>query len=317
MEELISVIVPIYNVEKFLERCICSLVYQSYRYLEIILVNDGSTDSCGQICNDWEKRDSRIKVIHKLNGGLSSARNAGIKVATGKYLSFVDSDDWLALDYYEILYNYALKFDVEIVASGVVCTYKDNREVFYGKNMKTGIYSTEEALRTIQDNSGFLAVAWNKLYDRRLFDDIFYPLGVIHEDEFVTYRVMAKAKRLALCQDAKYFYFQREDSIMSNLDARKERVVLNAFKDRSEFYEKNFPKLYVRDKYLFCMCCYRIYCLAKKQNESSVLEEIRKERKKITFSKKELKQFSLREIIYIFGTLWNIQLFCSILQWRH
>lgn len=316
MGELISIIVPVYKVEAFLEKCILSLINQSYTNLEIILVDDGSPDHCGDICDEWAKKDSRIKVIHKQNGGLSDARNAGIDIATGKYISFVDSDDWLSLDYYEILYDQIIMYNAKIAASGIVWVYDENDNNIHGKKMETKMYSAEEALETIQSNEGFFAVAWNKLYYRELFDDIRYPYGLIHEDEFVTYRLIAKAKTLTLCQKAKYFYRQRQGSIMATLDCQKEKNVLDAYLERIILFKKEYNRLYVRDKYLFCMACYTIFQLAKKQKNENVMKEVVEQRKKVSFNKKELKQFKMKEKIYIYGTKWNLPLFCKVLNWR-
>ena len=143
---LISVIVPIYNVEKYLDRCVDSIINQTYKNLEIILVDDGSPDNCPQMCDDYAKKDSRIKVVHKENGGLSDARNVGMEVATGEYVSFIDSDDYISLDFYETLLETIVDNDSDIVECGVVKFYEDNSFDKYSDDLKVTNYDTVDGL---------------------------------------------------------------------------------------------------------------------------------------------------------------------------
>ena len=192
--ELISVIIPIYKVEEYLDHCIKSIVEQTYRKLEIILVDDGSPDKCPLKCDEWAERDGLIRVIHKKNGGLSDARNVGMSIATGSYISFIDSDDWISPDFYEKLYRSITESNAQIAASGIVWAYNDHLQYddfIYDRH----IFSAEDALKTLIQGRGFYAVAWNKLYKKSLFDGIEFPIGKLHEDEFVTYKLVGKAKR--------------------------------------------------------------------------------------------------------------------------
>ena len=162
MKDLISVIVPVYNVESYLNRCIESLVRQTYKYLEIILVDDGSLDGCPHICDKWSERDNRIHVIHKTNGGLSSARNAGLKVAKGEYIAFLDSDDWIHTKFIEHLYITIKDYKVDIAACDICQVYTEKQDEKINK-LSVKIYSTEEALETLINGETIRAVAWNKI----------------------------------------------------------------------------------------------------------------------------------------------------------
>lgn len=314
--EIISIIVPIYKVEGYLDKCITSLVNQTYKNLEIILVDDGSPDNCGAICDAWAERDSRIKVIHKSNGGLSDARNAGLEVTTGEYVAFVDSDDWVELNYYEVLYKQLCKYNAKIAASGVIWAYEDHEEIS-GTRFATKSYNSEEALYTIQNNEGFLAVAWNKLYARELFQKIRYPYGRIHEDEFVTYRIIAEAENLVLCQDVNYYYRQREGSIMAEPDCEKEVFVLDAYLERISMFRERYPELFLKDKCIFCLTCCYIFQLAKRQKNKKVMRQVVKKRREISFTVGELCKCTKKEKFYAVGTEWTLSLFCNVLQWRN
>ena len=146
MNSLISVIVPIYNVEKYLDRCVESIINQTYKNLEIILVDDGSPDNCTQMCDDYAKKDSRIRVVHKENGGLSDARNAGMEVATGEYVSFIDSDDYISLDFYETLFQTMIDNDSDIVECSVVKFYENGKFDEYSDDQMIKNFNTVDGL---------------------------------------------------------------------------------------------------------------------------------------------------------------------------
>lgn len=211
---LISVIVPVYNVEAYLMRCVESIRNQTYVNLEIILVDDGAKDSSGRICDELGKKDSRIRVIHKENGGLSSARNAGIDIARGEYLCFVDSDDWIEGDSVENMLTLALETGTELVCGGrydvdgktgekVLGLCPPRREVISGEEMVSRIFLWDNC-----DSS-----ACDKLYSRRLFRQIRFPLGKVCEDVPVMYRIVLDAGKVALYDKPIYNYFHRPGSI--------------------------------------------------------------------------------------------------------
>lgn len=294
---LISVIVPIYNVEQYLDKCITSIVNQSYKNLEIILVDDGATDKCPDICDNWAIKDDRIVVIHKENGGLSDARNSGLNIAKGEYISFIDSDDWIDLKFYEILYNSLFLNNAQISASEVLWVYDDHQkkeEYFYNKK----IFSSEEAIQTLIQGRGFYAVAWNKLYKATLFDDIRFPVGKLHEDEFVVYRLIDKAESLVLCKEVNYYYRQRQGSIMKqwsieHLDA------LEAYFERSIFLKYNYPNLYVKDKVFLLLACIDFYKECQHHNIIDGRKRVLEYSKLINFSIDELIGLDLKSFFRV------------------
>lgn len=238
---LISVIVPIYNVEVYLPKCVDSILEQTYENLEIILVDDGSTDLSGAIADDYQKKDSRIRVIHKTNGGLSDARNCGIEEAHGEYFGFVDSDDYIAPDMYMTLYEIMIRYGAKIsvcdkfdVTEGSVGVYEDvsDAEVF--------CTDAEEAMRIVLDGKRNYAYAWNKLYKREVFDNIRYPVGKFIEDAFIILQLFDAAERVVFTTAKKYYYLCRPNSIMTLKFSPKHL-------DCIEAHEKNYR--YILEKH--------------------------------------------------------------------
>ena len=217
--EKISVIVPVYNVEDYLEECIESILGQTYKNLEIILVDDGSTDNSSKICDTYEKKDNRIKVIHKENGGLSSARNNGLKHITGDYISFVDSDDFINKTMYEKLYMAIKQYDADVVKSNFA-NVKDGKVVETKSTGESKLYNREEAMLNYMKtpykyNKHFKVVVWDALYKRELFDGIQFPEGLLYEDGYVTPKVIFKSKRLVHLDESLYYYRINDKGIMS------------------------------------------------------------------------------------------------------
>ena len=210
---IISIIVPVYKVEKYLADCIDSITAQTFEDIEIILVDDGSPDNCGQLCDDYAKTDKRIKVIHKQNGGLSDARNAGIQAASGRYLGFIDSDDYIAPDMFERLYNSIIETDSDISMCRAA-NFNDGSiaELDKGKG-ETFIFEGSDIIKALFTGK-INNFAWNKLYKKELFDEIRFPYGKIYEDLFTTYRLCGRSKRLVLIDERKYAYRIRDNSIM-------------------------------------------------------------------------------------------------------
>lgn len=211
---LISIVVPVYKVEDYLSRCVDSLLHQTYENLEIILVDDGSPDNCGAMCDAYASRDSRIRVIHKENGGLSSARNAGIDVARGEYLGFVDSDDWVDIHTYEWLMEMARTEQVKLVCAGRWDYSSETGEKSLGLcPPKREVISGQELAKRIFLWDNVDSAAWDKLYHRSLFQQLRYPLGVVSEDLPVTYRAGLEAGRVGMLNRPVYYYFHRAGSI--------------------------------------------------------------------------------------------------------
>jgi len=233
----ISVIIPVYNVEKYLDRCVASVVGQVHSDLEILLVDDGSTDGSGVLCDRWEEKDFRIRAFHKENGGLSSARNYGLEHATGDYICFVDSDDWLSVDFCRTLLDACIEYDCKIAMCDFLRTESEVAECPKGK---TQLLQQREALHFLdareEERYAVITVAWNKLYHRSVLERVRYPEGKIHEDEYVIAEVLLKSERIAYIQEPLYYYFQRSDSITGSANRLDERHldVLDAYRKRSE-----------------------------------------------------------------------------------
>jgi len=215
MNSLISVIVPIYNVEPYLSRCVDSILDQTYTNLEIILVNDGSPDNCGKICNEYALADPRIKVIHKENGGLSDARNVALDEMNGEYVTFIDSDDFVEPNYVEILYNLARKYNVQLSISNFLHYYEEKgAEKANPQRIENSTLSSEKAVETMFYQDKFETSAWGKLYKKELFgNDIRYPKGLLYEDLPTTYKLILRAKEIAYTNQHTYYYRIRNDSI--------------------------------------------------------------------------------------------------------
>lgn len=236
---LISVIVAIYNVEKYLSRCIESIINQTYQKLEIILIDDGSQDNSLEIALKYAKKDKRICVMAKENGGLSDARNWGLRIAKGEYYSFIDGDDYIAVHMLERLYNELYLSAADIA----VCDFKKVYEGSEEKNrnvdvstFSTQIYRSKDVIyKLILKYDITYSVAWNKLYRKNLFDGIEYPVGKIHEDEYITYKLLFKACKIVHIEEKMYFYLQRNGSIMRRPFSEERFCKIEAYKQRADF----------------------------------------------------------------------------------
>lgn len=235
----ISVIVPVYKVEQYLNKCVDSIICQTYKNLEIILVDDGSPDRCGEICDEYAKKDDRVKVIHKKNGGLSDARNAGLDISTGDWIGFVDSDDYINPDMYEKLLCSAKENDADIS----LCSYKYVGDGEYDNNspVKTEVISGKDILfrKMNQKKSYYWVVAWNKLYKSHLFNEIRYPYGKLHEDEFTIHEIFYGVKKVACVSESLYNYLQRDNSIVNSNYSVRHLDLAEAQLNRAEFLYKN------------------------------------------------------------------------------
>ncbi len=243
-EKTISVIIPIYNIKDYIDRCLNSVINQSYTNLEIIAVDDGSTDESGDITEEFARRDSRIKVIHRENGGLSEARNAGINVATGEYIFFVDGDDWIDRHTLETLARIAAVHDADVVACGIRKVWEDGTEEVWTSEAP-GIWDGKESIVQMMRYVNVCSVAWNKLYRADLWKGLSFPEGCLHEDEFTTYKVLYKCKKVVYLPDAFYNYFQRDTGIMGEDVAMRGDDQLGALRERMSFFkDRGEKKLY-------------------------------------------------------------------------
>ena len=246
----ISIIVPVYKVEKYLKKCVDSILAQTFSDFELILVDDGSPDNSGRICDDYAKKDARVRVVHKQNGGLSSARNAGIEVAKGKYLGFVDSDDYIAEDMYELLYKAIIKEEADLSICGIYDVYEGKDPIIKPTIKKT--VTAEEALLLILQGNIISVHAVNKLYKRELFSTIRYPEGKYHEDSFIIVDLLNQCHKVAIDSEQKYYYYHRLGSINTESFSEKQFEFIEAWenneiklKDRSQEIKKQHINVFV------------------------------------------------------------------------
>ena len=256
--ECVSIIVPIYRVEQYLDRCIESIINQTYKNIEIILVDDGSPDNCGRMCDKWAKKDDRIKVIHKENGGLSDARNVGLKEATGQYIAFVDSDDWVDVQYIELLLQALLKKDCDIVECNITKCYECNcleRGMVNSFEKDIAVYDAIKALENLIKDREFHQYVWNKIYKRELVKGIFFEKGKTNEDEFWTYQVFGRAKKIGHISERLYNYLQRDTSIMGITYNIKRLDALEAKCNRQKYIEEKYSRISNVSKLDLIMSC--------------------------------------------------------------
>lgn len=240
MKNLISVIVPVYNVEEYLSKCIESIINQTYTNLEIILVDDGATDNCPAICDEYAKKDNRIKVIHQCNGGLSDARNTGLNMCQGEYIYLVDSDDYLELNAIEMLYIGAIRHDADITIGNINKVYPDG-QVIPMKQLEEAVITDKKQIYRSASN---YVTAWGKLYKKEIFESIRYPKGKLHEDAFVICDILKQATKVVQVEFHGYNYLQREGSIMNSNFTLKHLDSVEARLVRVEFYinEDMYPE---------------------------------------------------------------------------
>lgn len=242
-EDLVSVIIPVYNVKLYLKECIDSVVNQTYQFLDIVLVDDGSTDGSGEICDGYAKLDQRIKVIHKKNGGLSDARNCGMKYAAGEYFYFVDSDDYLELDAIEYCIKEAKEKNADIVECNAWKNYdgrKSKKQMFPSVKL---IGEGKKILETLIRNEKYRVTAWNKLYKKSLFDTIEFPFGCLHEDIYITHLLFLYSNIVVVSNEKKYYYRIRKNSITSNNNLERLMEHWKAREKRKRDLIKVIPEL--------------------------------------------------------------------------
>ena len=234
MDDFISVIVPVYKVEGLLRQCADSLLAQTYRNIEIIFVDDGSPDGCGAICDEYAEKDSRVRVLHTENGGISAARNRGIEAARGDWLMFVDSDDWVAPDYCRIPLEAAKANDADLVLFSYALTNFDGSPLKSMPDFNVGITDKMDAIDLLLFG-GMSWGVWNRLFRRDLFREIRFPEGRTHEDAAITHKTILAAERIYVLNDVLYFYRQgREGSITMTEDRANIKALLDAYRQRGE-----------------------------------------------------------------------------------
>ena len=293
MKPLVSIIVPVYNVEKYIDSCVISIITQTYKNLQVILVDDGTPDNSGKICDEYAKKDNRITVIHKENGGLSSARNAGLDIAKGDYIMFVDGDDYIADNAVEILVSANEKYDADFVQFELIHTKCED----YIKNSVNENYNVQiitdldKMYWKMYETVGSGESACTKLYKKHLFDGLKFKEGIIHEDVYFTLFMLQRAKKAAYIDIGLYYYIVRENSIITSAFSKKKLDSIWVLEERiKEFKRLGFADLeeYANEKCFFHLT--NMWCLAKHAKDKECLKIIDKKIK--SFQKNEKLNFT-------------------------
>lgn len=275
MNEMISIIIPVYKAEAYLNACVESVLCQTYQNFEIILVDDGSPDNCPQMCDDFVARDARIRVIHKANGGISSARNAGINAAKGEYLAFLDSDDLWSPLFLDRLYEAIQEANADVS----VCLFQrfsDSPPADLPKPMGTEMLTQQDAFGCLFNaRNENMVIPPNKLYRRKLFDSVRYPVGQIHEDEAVIHEIIGGARTVAWVDEAHYYYRQAPDSIMNAKFSLKRLDEMKAKEQRIAWFEAhNMHDLADRTRVVYLNNLMRLYRTVQSEAEETEAKHV-------------------------------------------
>lgn len=292
----ISIIIPVYNVEKYLNRCVVSVLAQTYSDFEVILVDDGSPDNSGVMCDSFAEKDKRIKVIHRENGGLSAARNSGLAVADGEYVYFLDSDDFIHPQCLEIHLKSLLETDSDI---SIAKFEKFDVETDISLQDYTSDYSVTpmknvDALARLAGEVEFV-IACNKLYKKSLFDKILFPEGKVHEDEFVAHHLLYKAQRVVFSDAVLYFYFQNSSGITNSKYNAKRLDAIEAFDDRVDFYKKHKLENLYNDLFFEYMEFLRTqyFKVVEELGDKELAEKVKEKFKKVFSQAKQYKKYEI------------------------
>lgn len=288
MNELISIIVPVYNVETYLDRCVYSLVNQKYSNIEIILVDDGSTDKSGKKCDKWRMLDKRIRCIHKKNGGLSDARNVGLEVARGDYIGFVDSDDWIDLNMFSLLYKYITSSKSDIAICGIFLSDGKFQKV-YKRLSNVHYYDNELALKEILLEKNIDVSMCNKLYKKECFDNVRFPVNENNEDAIVTIELFSNIFKAVHVGKPMYYYFQRESSISNTYSKKNLSNYCEHTLQIEDIIKKRFDSLFeYANAYVLNQIITILKCLFKENDISQRTGEV-------SFYSDLLKKYNIKE----------------------
>lgn len=258
----ISVIVPVYKVEKYLNRCVDSILAQTFADFELVLVDDGSPDQCAVICNKYAVEDDRVKVIHKSNGGLSSARNAGVDIAAGRYIVFVDSDDWVHCEMLESMMQLAMKYQADIVEMGFCRVYENQTEVINEVEESIAVLDGIKAAESLYEDTFYgINSAWGKMIKYKLFRDIRFPEGRVCEDSAILYRLLLQTEICVSSSKIMYYYYQTEESITrGTFNSKRFLDGIQAFEEISEYAHKHrLKRLYDLNQITLVGCLLKSY----------------------------------------------------------
>lgn len=316
---LISVIVPVYKVEKYIHRCVNSILNQSFKDFELILVDDGSPDNCGKICDEYAKKDKCITVIHKVNGGSSDAKNVGIDYAfntESEWIAFIDSDDWVHRDYLKNLLDAAIENKIDISACRYV-NITDERD-FTIKNDNFDVLLRDIDEFYVNDNI-IAIVPWGKLYKKKLWQDIRYPFGKICEDEFTTHKLLFQNSKVAYVDKIMYYYYQNPEGVMGSAWTPKRLDALDAFESRISFFKDNgFEKVYQWNINTLVMLYYGNYIkiLNNKdiQNKKKYLNNIKKRFLKIFYQYKNESFIDQDKLEFVLNAFYPLR--CKIYVYK-
>lgn len=266
MEDLVSIVVPVYNVIQYFDSCMESILNQSYRRIEVILVDDGSTDGSGQKCDYYSEIDSRVIVIHKANGGLSDARNKGIALAKGNYIMFIDSDDIVSLNIVSYLHNLCEKYSADIsICDPVHCYSTEN--ISFEDERKSTVFNAHDAIVEMLYQKSFLVAAWGKLFRRTYFDDILFPYGMLFEDSAIMYKVFNKANVIAYGDAKLYGYMHREGSITTSRFSKRDYDIIKICQQITEDMSNESERLQAAAKSYYTTAAFRIYLNAPRNGQ--------------------------------------------------
>ena len=296
----VSIIIPVYNVEKYISKCVDSVINQTFTNLEILLIDDGSPDNCPSICEAYARKDKRITVIHKKNGGLSDARNYGLDKATGEFILFVDSDDYIRKDMCEIMINDALINNADIVMCNYYWVDSQGNDLNINNQIDNIIYTPEQYLHAYinTQEAGFI-IACNKLYKREIFNDLRYPVGKINEDYFLIHKVVYRSKIISSINEKLYFYVQTENSIMRSHFTVKRMDMAEALYDQIRFAEtvgNNELKQFAIERLSYELVKYKNYL-----NDKECLNRyktLQRKLKFLAFEKSAWRTFPVRGRMY-------------------
>lgn len=317
MDALISVIVPVYNFESCIRRCVDSILGQTYSNIELILVNDGSQDQSGAICDEYKKLDSRVKVIHKENGGTSEARNYGLDLAEGAYIGFIDGDDFIDPDFYQVLFDLIIKYktDMSMVSYRQL---RNNQSTPKADSGSISVMEREQAIGELLIDDEIQNYVWNKLYKKELFDNIRFPVGVVYDDIYIMYELFRESQSVVYMRTPKYYYCIRETSVINKNSHKKREDALQAVSVRFQSVGTDFPNLKGYNAYAFVLWMIRLYTFTVRENDQND-EFIRKEYTRFQKQYEENAAFIIARLkplkrIILFAMLWDLDKAKEILK---
>lgn len=289
---MISWIIPVHNTEKYLRECLDSVVTQKFDDYEVIIVDDGSTDQSGQICDEYEKKYDKVHVLHQGEEGVSIARNKAIKIAKGEYLAFMDSDDYVESNYLQKLYTTAISTKADIV----VCNHRrvtENRELLEERPLTGGIkeYNTYEAIDALIDDTIIKSFVWDKLFRREVFEDVSFPVGRYNQDIAIMHEVFGNAKKIVRIDDVLYYYRQHSTSILNSRGEKLNGDQFLAFADRLNYIKENYKGLYPKMLKVYMMYAMSYYCWLLREKNSKQ-EEIHSKMKEYKQDIRKMKVLS-------------------------